>query len=267
MNLKEDVNMKKTNRQLKRYAREAFQLKPGMAIGASLTVVAIQFASPVITGMLIPATGTLSIILGEIFSFALTVLICLFEAGMYYMLLNLSRGKESYYGQLLWFFTNDPDRIILASAIMALITWLTSLPSTVYSYTAPLPTTQEELINYYLMMTAVSFACLCVGILITIPLRLTYYLLADEPELTSIEALKKSVLLMKGNCIRFLLLQLSFLPWALISAFAMYIPFLYVLPYMELSNVAFYRDIRGEYILYHPPEETQEQMQDIVTRQ
>ena len=67
------------------------------------------------------------------------------------------------------------------------------------------------------------------------------------------DALKKSTSLMKGNYGRFLFLQLSFLPWGILSVLAMYIPLLYVLPYMELSNAAFYRDVRGEYILYHPP--------------
>ncbi len=245
--------MKKTNKQLKRYAREAFQLKPGMAAGASVTVVLIQFASTFISSALFPGTGAFSIVLGEIFSFGMSVLTCIFEAGMYYMFLNLMRGKESNFGQLLWFFRNDPDRVILASGILALISWVTSLPVTVYSYAAPLPTTQEELLSFYMMLTGLSFVCMCIGVLVTIPFRLTYYIIADEPELGSVDALKKSTSLMKGNYGRFLFLQLSFLPWGILSVLAMYIPLLYVLPYMELSNAAFYRDVRGEYILYHPP--------------
>ena len=53
--------------------------------------------------------------------------------------------------------------------------------------------------------------------------------------------------------VRFILLQLSFLPWIILSVLAMYLPMLFVLPYMELTNVALYRDIKGEFILYHPP--------------
>ena len=244
---------KKTNRQLKRYAMEAFQLKPGMAIGAAVSVFIIQLGATLITSVLFPVNTVLSIVLGEIFSLALTVLTCLFEAGMYYMFLCLSRGEESWYGQLLWFFQHDPDRIILASTVMAAITWLTSLPFSIYNYTAPIPATQEQMMQYLTTSGALYLASIVLGTLIMIPLRLTYYILADEPEISSMEALKKSRELMKGNFVRYVLLQLSFLPWMLLSAIAMYIPMLYVFPYMELTNVALYRDIKGEYVLYHPP--------------
>lgn len=244
---------KKTNRQLKRYAMEAFQLKPGMAIGAAVSVFIIQLGATLITSVLFPVNTVMSIVLGEIFSLALTVLTCLFEAGMYYMFLCLSRGEESWYGQLLWFFQHDPDRIILASTVMAVITWITTLPFSIYNYTAPVPATQEQMMQYLTTSGALYLASTVLGTLIMIPLRLTYYILADEPELGSMEALIKSRELMKGNFVRFVLLQLSFLPWMILSAIAMYIPMLFVLPYIELTNVAFYRDIRGEYILYHPP--------------
>lgn len=244
---------KKTNRQLKRYAMEAFQLKPGMVIGAAVSVFIIQLGATLITSVLFPVNTVMSIVLGEIFSLALTVLTCLFEAGMYYMFLCLSRGEESWYGQLLWFFQHDPDRIILASTVMAVITWITTLPFSIYNYTAPIPATQEQMMQYLTTSGALYLASIVLGTLIMIPLRLTYYILADEPELGSMEALKKSRELMKGNFVRFVLLQLSFLPWMILSAVAMYIPMIFVLPYIELTNVAFYRDIRGEYILYHPP--------------
>ena len=244
---------KKTNRQLKRYAMEAFQLKPGMAIGAAVSIFIIQLGATLITSVLFPVNTVMSIVLGEIFSLALTVLTCLFEAGMYYMFLCLSRGEESWYGQLLWFFQHDPDRIILASTVMAVITWITSLPFSIYNYTAAIPATQEQMIQYFTTSGELYLLSLVLGTLIMVPFRLTYYILADEPETSSMEALKKSRELMKGNFVRFVLLQVSFLPWIILSAVAMYIPMLYVLPYMELTNVALYRDIRGEYILYHPP--------------
>ena len=244
---------KKTNRQLKRYAMEAFQLKPGMAIGAAVSVFIIQLGATLITSVLFPVNTVMSIVLGEIFSLALTVLTCLFEAGMYYMFLCLSRGEESWYGQLLWFFQHDPDRIILASTVMAVITWITSLPFSIYNYTAAIPATQEQMMQYFTTSGELYLLSLALGTLIMVPFRLTYYILADEPETSSMEALKKSRELMKGNFVRFVLLQVSFLPWIILSVVAMYIPMLYVLPYMELTNVALYRDIRGEYILYHPP--------------
>ena len=37
------------------------------------------------------------------------------------------------------------------------------------------------------------------------------------------------------------------------AALMMFIPLLFVLPYLDLSNVAFYRDLKGEFTFYHPP--------------
>jgi len=248
----------KPNRKLKQYAREAFQLKPGMAVLASISIVIIQFASTYISLYLFPGNNILNLILGEIFSFALSVLTCVFEAGMYYMFLNLSRGKEPYFGQLLWFFSHEPDRVILASTVLAAIAWVTSLPVTIFSLMAKMPSGSEETLynwylNYSMKLMVLMFVCMGIGILVTVPLRMTYYILADEPEIRSTDALKKSCEMMKGNCGRFLLLQISFLPWVVISAFMMFIPLLFVLPYLDLSNVAFYRDLKGEFTFYHPP--------------
>ena len=245
--------MTKTIKQLKRYARDAFELKAGMVIGASLTVFMIQIAASMLASVLFPGDDILNIILGEIFAFGLTVLTCIFQAGMYYMYLCLSRGKESFYGQLLWFFKNGSDRVILASTVLALISWITCLPSTIYSYTAQEPTTQEELLHYYMVSFALLMAGFIVDTLITIPFRLTYYILADDENIMSRAVLKKSCSMMKGHIGKFILLQLSFFPWFFISVFTFYIPMLYVLPYMELADVAFYRDLNGEYIFYHPP--------------
>ena len=248
----------KPTRKLKQYAREAFQLKPGMAVLTSLAIVMIQLASTYLSIYLFPGSDLMNMVLGTVFSFALSVLTCVFEAGMYYMFLNLSRGKESYFGQLLWFFSHEPDRIILASTILAAIAWVTSLPVTIYSLMVKAPTGSEEALNYWLLdysmkMMTLTFICAGIGILVTIPLRMTYYILADEPEIRSIDALKKSCRMMKGNFGRFLMLQLSFLPWGIFSMFMMFIPLLYVMPYMELANVAFYRDLKGEFTFYHPP--------------
>ena len=251
--------MTKTIKQLKRYAREAFELKAGMVIGASLTVFMIQIAASLLASVLFPGEDILSIVLGEVFAFGLTVLTCIFQVGMYYMYLCLSRGKESFYGQLLCFFKNGSDRVILASTVLALISWITSLPFTIYSYAAPAPKTEEQLIHFYIVLLALFMGGFILDTLITIPFRLTYYILADDENIVSWAALKRSCSMMKGHIGKFILLQLSFFPWFIISVFTLYIPMLYVLPYMELADVAFYRDLNGEYTFYHPPVETMQE--------
>lgn len=82
--------------------------------------------------------------------------------------------------------------------------------------------------------------------LLTVPFTLVYYLLADEEQLSAGEILKESVRLMKGNIGKFIMMEISFLPLMFLSMFTLYIMLLWLLPYMEMTAVEFYRDIRGE---------------------
>ena len=79
------------------------------------------------------------------------------------------------------------------------------------------------------------------------PFALSFYLLADNPQMGGVESLKESRRLMKGHIWQYLMLQLSFAPMLIVSLLLMGLPLLWVLPYMEASETAFYRDILGEF--------------------
>jgi len=59
------------------------------------------------------------------------------------------------------------------------------------------------------------------GIIAAIRYSQAFYILADEPGLTPFECISRSKQMMTGNKGRFALLQLSFLPWLIISALPM----------------------------------------------
>ena len=82
--------------------------------------------------------------------------------------------------------------------------------------------------------------------IITIPLEMTYYILADNPQTKGMDALKESIEMMRGNFWRYLLLKLSFVPLMLLSVFTFYIALLWILPYMTMTETMFYRDLKGE---------------------
>ena len=82
--------------------------------------------------------------------------------------------------------------------------------------------------------------------ILIIPLEMTYYILADKPEIKGTEALKESIELMHGNFGKYLVLKLSFIPLMFLSVFTFYIALLWILPYMEMTEVMFYRDLLGE---------------------
>lgn len=78
------------------------------------------------------------------------------------------------------------------------------------------------------------------------PFALTFYFLADDPEMGGIEALKASTHAMKGHIWQYLMLELSFVPLLFLSLFTLYIGLLWLMPYMQFTETAFYMYVTGE---------------------
>ncbi len=180
------------------------------------------------------------------------------------MYLNVARGREYSYKNLIYFFKNQPDKIIVASFVMAAIAWLTALPAGYYMYVTDPGTTLEQQMAVAQTYLMISLGGIVLNMLLTIPLTLTYYILADE-NVGGFEALKRSMQLMRGNIGKYILLQLSFLPWYFLSLFTMGIGMIFLMPYIQMTNTMFYRDIKGEIYRQDPPlviTEREENVQD-----
>lgn len=65
------------------------------------------------------------------------------------------------------------------------------------------------------------------------------YLLARSPELSVGRAVSQGVRLLDGRRMEYFKLNLSFLPWQVLSTFLFNVPSLFVVPYVELSNYLF----------------------------
>lgn len=107
-------------------AKGALSGRWGTLIIAQVIVSAINLVAGNLTTMLFPGYDGMSLILSQVFSFLVSLVMCIFTAGLYYMYLNVARGKEYSYKNLIYFFKNQPDKIIVASFVMAAIAWLTS---------------------------------------------------------------------------------------------------------------------------------------------
>ena len=102
---------------------------------------------------------------------------------------------------------------------------------------------------YVLMLVFVtlwSMLFLIPGIIASYRYRLAAYLMLEDPRLGALEAITHSKRLMKGYKGRLFVLDLSFFWWYLLSGITLSFAGLYVLPYRELTNVQFYRDLRFE---------------------
>lgn len=135
--------------------------------------------------------------------------------------------------------------MIVASFVLALINLVTSLPMAWFSYTTDMGSTADAQMNWavnYLLFTLLGFL---LNLLIAMPFAMTYYILADNPEMKGGQALKASAKLMKGHLWEYLKMLLSFVPWIIFSMFTLYLALIWLVPYIETCMAVFYRNISG----------------------
>lgn len=73
------------------------------------------------------------------------------------------------------------------------------------------------------------------------------YILSENPEMTANQAITESKKLMEGNRWRLFCLEISFIGWNLLCVmFTCGLGYIVLVPYMEASFAAFYREIKAE---------------------
>lgn len=83
------------------------------------------------------------------------------------------------------------------------------------------------------------------GIVAAYRYALAPYLMAEHPEMGVMEAISQSKALMRGNKWRLFCLQLSFTGWGILSTLTMGIGNLWLAPYRNAAETAFYLELTG----------------------
>ena len=81
------------------------------------------------------------------------------------------------------------------------------------------------------------------GIIASYRYSMTPYILAENTELSVMEAITESKKMMRGNKFRLFCLELSFIGWDILATLTLGIGDLWVHPYREAARAAFYREI------------------------
>ena len=76
---------------------------------------------------------------------------------------------------------------------------------------------------------------------------LVYYILIDNPELNPNEAILKSKKMMYGHKKQLFFLNLRYLGLCILCVFTLFIGFLWLMPYIYVSNVSFYEEVKKQY--------------------
>ena len=239
--------MRKNLKGCKKLARETLAGNFTVPVVGSIAVAGMSVISSYISTALFPGDSLYAIIGGEVFSFILSLVICVFSAGLYRVYLNITRREKYSFGDFLYFFSHQPDHVIVASFVLALINLVTSLPMAWFSFTTDMGSTVEAQMNWavnYMLLTLLGFV---LNLLLAMPFSMSYYILADNPDMKGGQALKASAKLMKGHYFAYLRLLLSFVPWIIFSMFTLYLALIWLVPYIETCLAVFYRNISGEF--------------------
>lgn len=73
---------------------------------------------------------------------------------------------------------------------------------------------------------------------------MTFFIIADDNSIDGFEALKKSKQMMKGYKWKYFCLNLRFLGWLVLCILSLGIGFLWLIPYVQVTNANFYEDIK-----------------------
>lgn len=234
--------MKKSSSELKGMAKGLLAGHYGLLIGA---VLVISFASIIVSGILtavFPQNNTLSQILYTVCTFIVGLLSAVLSVGLSKMVINISRGQDTRLSDLLYGFTHQPDRIILACLLISLLSGACMLPGGLFLGIA-LPTKS-------ILLSVLAILAFLAGIVFAVILEISYsqvfYLYLDAPEKGVLQLMRESRAMMKGNKGRYFYLQLSFIGLALLSVLTCFIGMLWLIPYMEMTTILFYRNLTGE---------------------
>lgn len=157
------------------------------------------------------------------------------------MHLSLARTGQMNLNDLFSLLKNQPDKYILVNLLLFGLAILSMVPAFIGG--AMIYFSQST--SLYPIATILFILSILLALLIAINFNLVFFVLLDNPDLSTMEAFKATLSLMKGHKARYLYLQLSFLGMLFLAVCSLGIAMLWVEPYMTQTITLFYLDAKG----------------------
>lgn len=238
--------------EIRKEARESLKGKWGKGALIILAYFAFTFVLGLIEG-LFKSNSTIYLLI----ELAVLVISAPLSFGLVIAFMKLKRGEEiSAFG----FFKEGFSRFVkswgvyfriflklLLPTICFIVLIVLMVSMTVYSSTAVLrnaaATNSATSSVLHLVFIILEIACIVYIVSRSLLYVLAYNIAYDNQELTSKECVEKSEELMKGNRGSYLLLDLSFIGWAILACLTFGIGMLWLLPYMQVAMICFYERV------------------------
>ena len=242
--------MKKSSSELKSIAKgsllERYSLPVGSFLLLMLIVTVISFIRNTIFS--IPDDGDLlstfilTLVIFLLASLIVSFLMGILRTGWVWLVMKLSRNQEATLSDLFYCFSHHPDKIVILTLLMLLIEIGCLLPGYILLIVAIL---QMNLIYIFAALFAL-IAGPIVAIIFIFSYSQVYFIYLDAPEKGSIQIMRESREMMNGNKGRLFYLGISFIGLMLLSILTCGIGLLWLAPYMQMTEIQFYRNLIGE---------------------
>jgi len=105
----------------------------------------------------------------------------------------------------------------------------------------------------YLLIVIFTFGWLLLlivpGIIKGISYSMTFFIMSDDNSIKPMDAIDKSMAMMDGYKMKYFLLSLLFFGLIILSSLLLFIPLLWLIPYMYVTYAKFYEDIKDNPVL------------------
>lgn len=234
--------MQTSSIELKRLAKMKLSGKYSVPIGAFLIYMIISIMISSIIQIIVSPNSIYPSIIYLIITFIISLLETVFVFGLMKLYLDISRDNPLALGTLTYGFTHHPDRIIIVSLLVLLITSAWLVPGFVllmvylFVWSSPL---------LFLLFILTFIGGTILSVIYSLKYSQALFILVDNLDVSSIKALKESKKLMKGNLGRLFYLQVSFIGWFLLGLFSCGIGLIWIVPYMGVTSAHFYLDLKN----------------------
>ena len=244
----------KNNVELKFLARKQMYGRFGILMGTMFIPFLISFFS-------LEIVTTPSYIVTLILQFIARVILSVLDVGATLVYMKCACNMPTKISELFYGYRHNTAVALKIGALFVLIDTICMIPGDLVSLSIlntvdlTMPeinemTTMNEVAtfynNFYSVMGkyyAIMLLCILVAFLVKLAFVPAYYMMLDFPNRNASTILKKSVEVMRGNKLRYVLLQLTFLPAMILSVFTCGLTLIWLVPYMHLTNANFYLDI------------------------
>ena len=115
-------------------------------------------------------------------------------------------------------------------------------------YVTAMSAEASDMSSYLLMGILVGIGLLLFfvpGLILALAYALSFFILKDNPELSAVEVLKKSRMMMRGHKFDLFWLELSFIGWIILGIITLGIGYIWLIPYMYETISVFYEDVKN----------------------